>query len=114
MDIGLGVVTAEGITYTFSGNFSWRSSSVPDNQKEIRILAGQTGFVVGEGKASDSDESFHFDMKETVWAEHRFTYTTVRADVGKPIRLRVRLVDGNASEGLTQLLADDWKVTVRN
>ena len=112
MDIDLGPVTAEGVTYTFSGNFSWRAASVPGNQKDIRIIAGQTGFIVGGGKASDSDENFHFDMKETVWAEHRFSYTTVRADVGKPIRLRVRFVDENAIAGSTQLLADDWKVAV--
>jgi hypothetical protein len=112
MDIDLGPVTAEGVTYTFSGNFSWRAASVPGNQKDIRIIAGQTGFIVGGGKASDSDENFHFDMKEAVWAEHRFSYTTVRADVGKPIHLRIRLLDENAIAGSTQLLADDWKVAV--
>lgn len=112
MDINLGPVTAVGVTYTFLGNFSWRAASVPGNQKEIRIIAGQTGFIVGDGKASDSDENFRFDMKETVWAEHRFSYTTVRADVGQSIRLRIRLVDDNVIAGSTQLLADDWKVMV--
>ena len=114
MDVDLGTVTAAGVTYTFSGNFSWRYASVLGNQKDIRIIPSQTGFIVGEGDASDSDLNFHLDMKETVWDEHRFSFTTVRADVGKPISLRIRLADDNAIAGLTQLLADDWKVTVRN
>ena len=114
MDVDLGTVTAAGVTYTFSGNFSWRYASVLGTQKDIRILASQTGFIVGEGNASDSDLYFDFYMDETVWSTHSFSFTTVRADVGKPVRLRIRLVDDNASAGLTQLLADDWKVTVRN
>ncbi|QHI68490.1 dockerin type I repeat-containing protein [Tichowtungia aerotolerans] len=110
MDVELGTVPAEGVTYTFSGNFSWQFGTAA-SAAELFLHSGQSGFVVDMGAASTTDADFFFDMPETNWATHSFSYTTTAADVGKAIRVRIRLADEDNVDNLTQLLADNWVVT---
>lgn len=110
MDVDLGTVTAEGVRYTFSGDFSWRYGT-DAAASEVYVHAVQSGFVVGTGGATTTDSDFYFNMAQTNWVTHSFSYTTTANDVGKTIRLRIRLADTDKVGTLTQLLTDNWSVS---
>lgn len=115
MDIALGTVAAAGETYTFSGDFGWRFSNTSGNNEELFIFAAQTGFLfdgVKPGFTAGPSQSWFFDMPESTFEEFSFSYTTGTADIGKSVGLRIRLADQNNIAGSTQLLTDNWQVSV--
>lgn len=112
MEIDLGTVSKAGITYTFTGDFSWRFGS-NIAASELRIIgSGQSGFLVEGDKVGRPMTQFYFDMPQMEWREYILIYRTTPRDVGKNITLRIRLADNNEEGGLNQIITDNWKVTV--
>jgi hypothetical protein len=110
MDIDLGTVPAAGVIYTFSGDFTWRYGTAA-RAADLYLHAVQSGFMVDMGSPSTGDANFVFNMASETWATHSFSYTATADDVGKPIRVRIRLADSDQVADLTQLIADNWVVT---
>jgi hypothetical protein len=111
MQVELGTVAAEGVTYTFSGDFSWRYGTAA-SAAELKVNHGShSGFKVDTASPASDGSDFYFTMAQTNWATHSFSYTTTASDVGKPIAVVVRLADDDNVAGLTQLLTDNWIVT---
>ena len=114
MNFDLGTITEANQTYTFTGDFSWRFGGSTASAADLGIAGSeQSGFKIDNTHAGAPTVRFDFDMAENEWIQHSFSFTTVLGDVGKNLRLRIRLVDEGAVGGITtQLLTDNWKVTV--
>jgi hypothetical protein len=115
MDISLGTVAAAGITYTFSGDFGWRYGTLAA-ASDNAISYGQSGFVVGSTTHTAGDfKTFNFGTSTAgsgILTNYTFSYTTVAGDVGQSITARLRLQDNNTNGTLTQLLTDNWIITI--
>ena len=119
MDIDLGTVSAAdvGKTLTFTGDFGWRFGTTAA-AADLLLSADQTGFRIGAvaaGGTTVKDSFSNFDIGTQtagVFEQASFSYTIVNDDIGDDIHLRIRLQDNGASTGLTQLLTDNWVVTV--
>lgn len=112
MVIDLGTIAEAGLTYTFTGDFSWRFGKV-NVAGELRIIgSGQSCFLVDGNPVGTPIPQFYFNMPKMEWKQHSFSYKTATDDVGKSIKLRIRLADDLAYHGLTQLITDNWKVTI--
>jgi hypothetical protein len=102
----LEVVEVAGVTYTFTGDFGWRNGST-NAVNDLFIHAGQSGFN-GKGNVTNVEiGSIPSNTLETV----SFSYTTVQADVGTMLSLRVYFADRDLTNSVVELLADDWNVT---
>lgn len=111
----LGTVTSAGITYTFSGDFSWRNGDT-NTLSQVNIKNNTTGFksgATGELKSSLMSGNWTFDNAvSNEFTTVTFSYTTTEDDVGHPISLQVRTHRlANGFVGSVELLADNWLVT---
>ena len=109
-------VKKKGEIYTFSGKIGWRYSS-PEAAKDLLLFAERTGFFFAPKDAHSKLGGPWSDIEigespEGEWATITWTYTTTETDVGDPIYRWLEVHDENRVGGLTQLMADDWKVTI--
>lgn len=105
--VDLEVVQLAGVTYTFTGDFGWRNGST-NAINDVFIHSGQSGFN-GNGDVPTNFEigSIPSNTLQTV----SFSYTTVEADVGAMLTLKINLADKDFTNSVVELLADDWNVT---
>jgi hypothetical protein len=111
-------VTAAGVTYTFSGDFGWRyAAGSKATVDDMLIRAQASGFVIGTNNINAVQDGTPVNYMfgtyaQGTWTTYTFNYTTIVADIGKPITLRVRFQDNSAVDSQNvQLLTDNWTVT---
>ena len=111
-DFSAGTVAAAGEIYTFTGDFGWQYGSLA-SANDVGVHAAQSGFYIDGVKVGGPAANYVYGSgAQFELFEFGFSYTTVPADIGKTITGRIRTVDFQNTDGLTQLLTDNWQVDV--
>jgi hypothetical protein len=104
-----------GEVYEFTGKIGWRYGT--KGSADLLIFDKRTGFFSSSKAmnrlAGPVAPVRIGEIPQASWATMTWTYTTTENDIGKPIYVCVETHDRNNFPGLTQVLADDWKVTKR-
>lgn len=101
-----------GEVYQFNGKIGWRYGK-KESADDLLIFDKRTGFFSdskGMSRYAGPTAVCIGEIPQSTWAVLTWTYTTTENDIGKPIYLCIETHDRNNFTGLTQVLADDWKV----
>ena len=111
-DFVIGTVAAAGEIYTFTGDFGWQYGSLA-SANDVGVHASQSGFLLDGAKVGGPAADYVYGSgAQSELFEYSFSYTTVPADIGKTMEGRIRTVDYQVVDGLTQILTDNWQVDV--
>ena len=73
-----------------------------NRMKQLIVLSFGVGLLASAASAQVviwsqgfNSDTVDPDMEETVWPEHHFSFTTVRADVGKPMQTKLEEIPGS-------------------
>lgn len=107
------IIQQAGLVLTFSGDFGWRYGSTT-TASDLSINSTHSGFLIGStGPVKDDEFSFNYGaLTASTLNPLTFSYTTTSEDIGQTVSFRIRHADNNNVANLTQLLTDNWQVTV--